>query len=115
MALGNEFDKNKCNSNEGGKGGTTPVGSYSALGGDSPYSCADMAGNVWEWCNDWYHEAEYKKRASASIVNPIGPQSGTYRVLRGGSFSDDLRNVRCASRHRLLPFARNDYLGFRVC
>ena len=45
---GNEWDEKLCNSLEGGKGGTSPVGMYSPAG-DSPYDCADMAGNVWEW------------------------------------------------------------------
>ncbi len=50
---GNQFDKNKCNSKEGGKGSTTPVGIYSPQG-NSPYGCADMAGNVWEWTHSIY-------------------------------------------------------------
>ena len=112
---GNEFDAAKCNSREGGKGGTTPVGLYSASGGDSPYGCADMVGNVWEWCSDWFDEAEYKKRASGSVVDPRGPQSGTSRVLRGGSFLSDRSFARCAFRSRNLPLNRYYSLGFRVC
>jgi len=112
---GNEFDPNKCNSSEGKKGGTTPIGAYSSLGGDSPYGCADMVGNVWEWCVDWFDEAEYKKRASGSVVDPHGPQRGQLRVLRGGSFYNLRNNARCASRGYGNPDYRYGNLGFRVC
>jgi formylglycine-generating enzyme required for sulfatase activity len=112
---GNEFDPNKCNSREGKKGGTTPVGAYSALGGDSPYGCADMVGNVWEWCNDWHNESEYKSRASASVVDPKGPQNGQFRVLRGGSFGLDRNKARCAFRDDdRYPDLRYGDLGFRL-
>ncbi|MEW5718366.1 MAG: SUMF1/EgtB/PvdO family nonheme iron enzyme, partial [Chloroflexota bacterium] len=56
---GKEFDKNKCNSSESGIGGTTPVGKYSPQG-DSAYGVADMAGNVWEWCNSLYRGYPYR-------------------------------------------------------
>lgn len=112
---GNEFDPNKCNSAEGKKGSTTPVGAYSSLGGDSPYGCADMVGNVWEWCGDWFDAAEYKQRASASVVDPRGPQSGQYRVLRGGSFFYNRNSARCAYRDGFGPGDRFNLSGFRVC
>ena len=112
---GNEFDSIKCNSYEGRKGDTTPVGLYSLVGGDSPYGCADMVGNVWEWCNDWFSESEYISRVHALEVNPKGPQSGKYRVLRGGSFDYLYNGARGASRSSSHSDSCNSSLGFRVC
>jgi eukaryotic-like serine/threonine-protein kinase len=65
---------------------TTEVGSYPD--GASPYGVMDMAGNVWEWVNDWYDENYYSVSPDS---NPQGPATGEYRVLRGGawdSFAD---------------------------
>jgi len=73
-------DSNLLNFNEQ-VGDTTKVGSYP--NGASPYGALDMAGNVWEWVNDWYHETYY---SSSPAENPPGPSSGNYRVLRGGSW-----------------------------
>ncbi|MDQ2732264.1 MAG: formylglycine-generating enzyme family protein [Armatimonadota bacterium] len=60
---------------------TAPVGSFPA--GASPYGVLDLAGNVWEWCADWYSDNYIQ---TAPLQNPIGPELGTHRVLRGGSW-----------------------------
>lgn len=60
---------------------TAPVGSFPA--GASPYGCLDMAGNVWQWCADWYDVDYYK---TSPKRNPTGPDHGNYRVMRGGSW-----------------------------
>jgi formylglycine-generating enzyme required for sulfatase activity len=104
---GNEFDKNKCNSSEGKKGGTTPVGSYSPQG-DSPYGCADMVGNVWEWTHSLYKPYPYKVNDGREDEKASGS-----RALRGGSFDGNGRNARCACRVDVLY---NLYIndGFRL-
>jgi len=110
---GDEFDRNKCNTYEAGIGDTTPVGKYSPAG-DSPYGCADMTGNVWEWCVDWFDEWEYRQRAGSTVKDPPGLGNSTYRVLRGGSFVDSRGGARCASRNWRNPVSWYVSLGFRV-
>lgn len=87
---------------------TAPVGSYEE--GKSPYGAYDMAGNVLEWVADWYNENYYTDSPNR---NPLGPDTGTGRVLRGGSWFNNLDNVRTFTRTFLTPDEAYNYVGFR--
>ncbi len=87
---------------------TSPAGSFPPNG----YSLYDMAGNVWEWCNDWYSSSYYSSSPSS---NPTGPPSGSYRVLRGGGWHCPATYCRAAFRNGNGPDGRGRYsFGFRV-
>jgi formylglycine-generating enzyme required for sulfatase activity/energy-coupling factor transporter ATP-binding protein EcfA2 len=105
---GEGWGKGRCNSEEAGLGGTTPVGIFSA--GRSPFGVEDMAGNVLEWCADWFGQEYYR---SAVDRNPEGPRGGSSKVLRGGCAWTDRGSVRCASRGGGFPGGRDGYFGFR--
>ena len=87
---------------------TAPVGSYAE--GESWAAVMDMAGNVWEWVNDWY-DGEYY--ANSPVENPTGPEDGNFKVLRGGSWPDLSINLRGAYRIIVVPGSRNSAFGFR--
>ena len=90
-------------------GWTSPVGSYP----DAPAALglSDMAGNVWEWCNDWW----VCSLGTTPVTDPVGPASGGMRVLRGGTWSYRGDYMRCAHRVNIIyPDDSYDVVGFRV-
>jgi formylglycine-generating enzyme required for sulfatase activity len=86
---------------------TAKVGSYPD---GASWACAlDMAGNVWEWVNDWYDNYE-----PGSDVNPTGPGIRDYKILRGGAWNGNGQYTRAAYRLYDLPGGRGNSVGFRV-
>jgi len=86
-------DANRCNFYPN-VGDTTPVDKYPS--GASPYGVLDMAGNVWEWCEDWYNSSHAR------------------RVVRGGSWFSPPDVARAGRRHRFDPDFRDDFVGVRL-
>jgi serine/threonine-protein kinase len=84
------------------------VGAHPA--GATSYGCMDMAGNVWQWCSDWYSETTYQ---SGPLVTPTGPPTGEARVLRGGSWANGGALLRCSARFCYPPTKKTFYVGFR--
>ena len=84
------------------------VGTFQA--DKSPYGVMDGAGNVMEWVADWYDETYYK---TSPDQNPPSPEYGTYRVLRGGSYTTTGADVRITSRSKMMPDFRDETIGFR--
>jgi formylglycine-generating enzyme required for sulfatase activity len=86
-----------------------PVGSYT--GSASPYGAFDLAGNVMEWCQDWYDRDYY---AVSPRKNPAGPASGAFGVVRGGSFFVESFDLRASARSAAWPsFQAHRMIGFR--
>ena len=102
----NCFKSWKTNDDDGARR-TQAVGAYENA---SPYGALDMVGNVREWVADWYDLRGYYRYPA---LNPPGPESGTQKVLRGGSWIDTPKNTRASARGPLEPWARDDTVGFR--
>jgi formylglycine-generating enzyme required for sulfatase activity len=70
----------------------------------------DIVGNAWEWTADWYEKDYYQRSPDA---DPKGPESGRYRVIRGGSWADVAKYLTCAYRSWARPAERSPNIGFR--
>lgn len=99
--------ENKDGAVDDGYPQAAPVGSFP--GGVSWVGALDLAGNVWEWSADWY--APY---ADASQIDPTGPDNGDKRVLRGGSWANNLDAARATFRMAAGPVVQQNHVGFRI-
>ncbi len=103
---GSDYDNDRIRKQDGFLY-TAPIGSFPPNG----YGLYDMAGNVWEWCADYYDENYYSQSPAKS---PAGPNSGERRVLRGGSWFGGPQHLQCAARLWNYPRIRYASTGFRV-
>jgi len=88
--------------------GTVDVQKYKKW--QSPYGAVQMAGNVYQWVNDWYEQDYYRKSPARQ---PFGPVTGKYRIVRGGSWFSPMADLRVTIRGPLPPVMQLNYLGFR--
>lgn len=88
---------------------TAPVTYYQS--GRSPFGVFNMSGNVWEWCLDWYAGDYYR---FSPEMNPEGPAAGSEKILRGGSWVNDIDGVRATRRAHNDPNTKNEIAGFRT-
>jgi formylglycine-generating enzyme required for sulfatase activity len=93
---GESINCNLANYNPACVGGMKKVGSYES--GKSLYGIYDLAGNVWEWVADWYSPTYYQ---NFPISNPLGPENGEFRILRGGAWNTEMSKARASYRFDL--------------
>jgi len=86
---------------------TSPIGTYPK--GASPFGIEDMAGNVWEWCIDFFENYKGTER-----LNPVGPSTGTRRIYRGGSWKSRASSLRSSTRNFNTPDYSSNDVGFRI-
>jgi len=114
---GDDWEEENANA-ERGIGDTSTPGVFS--GGESPYGCEDLAGNVWEWTRslwgtDWDKpDFGYPYDANNRLREDPDASDEVMRVVRGGSWGFPQDVARCGFRFRNPPFFRDDYVGFRV-
>jgi len=97
-------------------GNSTNVGNVGLKGGGNIFGLFDMSGNVEEWVFDYYSSTmyqTYKNDPNPPVLNPTGPISGTYRIVRGGHYSSSANQVRVFARNYRLPAAKSAFTGFR--
>ena len=103
---GNNPHPEKANYDATGIGATSAAGCFA--GGASPYGAEDLGGNVYEWCLTKWEDSYSQYRGDDTL------EGDAARVLRGGAFYGNERSVRCAYRINDFPYARYDFIGFRV-
>ncbi|MGA1874745.1 MAG: SUMF1/EgtB/PvdO family nonheme iron enzyme [bacterium] len=107
-------EPDKETANYKGIGHVSPVGVFPES--CSPEGVIDLAGNMWEWCLDWFSEEYYHTCSEQGVVkDPPGPEKGDGRVVRGGAYGYiDPNYLRCAFRDWYYPHYRNSNVGFRM-
>ena len=104
-SYGDAITSKYLNFKDSGTGKPVAVGTFQP----NAFGLHDMHGNVWEWCEDWYGEYPI-----GSLIDQKGPGTGTYHVLRGGSFCDDVSKVRSSNRFYNSPSTQLNDFGFRL-